>query len=39
MLVSQLFGRVALVTPNLDEAGLLLGRELSRVDELDAARR
>ena len=37
VLVSQLFGRVALVTPNLDEAGLLLGRELSRVDELDAA--
>ncbi|MDB5999101.1 MAG: phosphomethylpyrimidine kinase [Rhizobacter sp.] len=37
VLVRELFARVALVTPNLDEAALLLGRELSRVEDLDAA--
>ena len=37
VLVRELFARVALVTPNLDEAALLLNRELSRVEHLDAA--
>ncbi|MDB5820510.1 MAG: Bifunctional hydroxymethylpyrimidine kinase/phosphomethylpyrimidine kinase [Rhizobacter sp.] len=37
VLVSALFPKVALITPNLDEAALLLGRELSRVDQLDDA--
>lgn len=38
-LVRQLFPRVALITPNLDEAALLLGRPIAGVDELDAAAR
>jgi hydroxymethylpyrimidine/phosphomethylpyrimidine kinase len=37
VLVAELFPKVALITPNLDEAALLLGRELSRIDQLDAA--
>jgi hydroxymethylpyrimidine/phosphomethylpyrimidine kinase len=36
-LVAQLFPRATVVTPNLDEAGLLLGRALTHVDELEAA--
>ena len=36
-LVSDLFPRASLITPNLDEAALLLGRPLVAVDELDAA--
>lgn len=38
-LVRQLFPRVALITPNLDEAALLLGRPIAGVDELDVAAR
>ena len=37
VLVQELFPLCALVTPNLDEAALLLGREIRGVDELDAA--
>ena len=37
VLVEQLFPRVSLITPNLDEAGLLLKRRLSDVSQLDAA--
>lgn len=37
VIVQALFPRVALVTPNLDEAALLLGRAIVSVDELDAA--
>ncbi len=37
VLVRELFPRVVVVTPNLDEAALLLRRSLGRVDELDAA--
>ncbi len=37
VLVSELFTRVQLVTPNLDEAGLLLQKNLSKVDELQNA--
>ena len=37
VLVQQLFPRVSLITPNLDEAGLLLKRRLSDVSQLDAA--
>ncbi|MFN3829503.1 MAG: bifunctional hydroxymethylpyrimidine kinase/phosphomethylpyrimidine kinase [Tepidimonas ignava] len=36
-LVHELFPRATLVTPNLDEAGLLLGRALSDASELEAA--
>ncbi|WP_334133521.1 bifunctional hydroxymethylpyrimidine kinase/phosphomethylpyrimidine kinase [Tepidimonas sp.] len=36
-LVQALFPRATLVTPNLDEAALLLGRPLSREDELEGA--
>lgn len=36
-LVDELFPRVALITPNLDEAALLLGRPLRSVDVLEAA--
>ncbi|GAB2459540.1 bifunctional hydroxymethylpyrimidine kinase/phosphomethylpyrimidine kinase [Comamonas humi] len=36
-LVRELFPRAALVTPNLDEAGLLLGRPIAGVDELEGA--
>jgi hydroxymethylpyrimidine/phosphomethylpyrimidine kinase len=37
VLVSELFPRATLVTPNLDEAALLLGRAIPGRDELDAA--
>ena len=37
MLVSELFPRVQLVTPNLDEASLLLQKNLSQIDELQPA--
>ncbi|WP_046112384.1 bifunctional hydroxymethylpyrimidine kinase/phosphomethylpyrimidine kinase [Aquincola tertiaricarbonis] len=37
VIVQALFPRVALVTPNLDEAALLLGRAIVSVDELDGA--
>jgi len=37
VLVSELFPRVQLVTPNLDEASLLLQKNLSQVDELQPA--
>ncbi|WP_101049019.1 bifunctional hydroxymethylpyrimidine kinase/phosphomethylpyrimidine kinase [Macromonas nakdongensis] len=37
VLVEQLFPRATVVTPNLDEAGLLLGRPVSTTDDLDAA--
>lgn len=37
VLVRELFPRAAVITPNLDEAALLLGRPLSQVSELDAA--
>ncbi len=36
-LVSELFPRAALVTPNLDEAALLLGRPVREVADLEAA--
>lgn len=35
-LVRELFPRATVVTPNLDEAALLLGRPLVQVDELEA---
>ena len=38
-LVRELFPRSALVTPNLDEAGLLLGRTIAGADELEGAAR
>lgn len=38
-LVTELFPRATLVTPNLDEAALLLGRPITRADQLDAAAR
>lgn len=37
VLVRELFPRATLVTPNLDEAALLLGRPLATVDEMEAA--
>lgn len=37
VLVRELFPRATLVTPNLDEAALLLGRPLATVDEIEAA--
>lgn len=37
LLVDLLFPRVAVVTPNLDEASLLLGRPVREVSELDDA--
>lgn len=37
VLVSELFHRVTLVTPNLDEAALLLGEAISSVNALDDA--
>ena len=36
-LVSELFGRTALVTPNLDEASLLVGRTLTSEADMQAA--
>lgn len=36
-LVAELFPRATVVTPNLDEAALLLGRPLTLADELEAA--
>ena len=39
VLVRELFPRAAVITPNLDEAALLLGRPLTRASELDAAAR
>ncbi len=37
VLVSELFPRVQLVTPNLDEASLLLQKNLNQIDELQPA--
>ncbi|OJX33507.1 MAG: bifunctional hydroxymethylpyrimidine kinase/phosphomethylpyrimidine kinase [Burkholderiales bacterium 68-12] len=37
VLVRELFPLATVVTPNLDEAALLLGRPITGVDELDAA--
>ncbi len=37
VLVRELFPRATVVTPNLDEAGLLLGRKVVEQDELDLA--
>jgi hydroxymethylpyrimidine/phosphomethylpyrimidine kinase len=37
VLVRELFPLASVVTPNLDEAGLLLGRTLAAEDQLDAA--
>jgi len=37
VLVQELFPRATLITPNLDEAALLLGRPVRDVDALDAA--
>ena len=37
VLVRELFPRVQLITPNLDEAALLLGRPLGKASELSAA--
>ncbi len=36
-LVRELFPRAAVITPNLDEAGLLLGRSIHGADELEQA--
>ena len=36
-LVSELFGRAVLVTPNLDEASLLVGRTLTNKDDMQSA--
>ena len=37
VLVEELFPRATVVTPNLDEAALLLGRPVREVDELESA--
>jgi hydroxymethylpyrimidine/phosphomethylpyrimidine kinase len=37
VLVAELFPRATVITPNLDEAGLLLGRTVQGVDELEDA--
>lgn len=37
VLVRELFPRATVVTPNLDEAALLLKRNINRLEELDAA--
>ncbi len=37
VLVRELFPRVAVITPNLDEAGLLVGRTLTTVDDMEWA--
>ena len=39
VLVTELFHRATLVTPNLDEAGLLLGRKITDATEFEAATR
>jgi hydroxymethylpyrimidine/phosphomethylpyrimidine kinase len=39
VLVRELFHRATLVTPNLDEAELLLGRKISHANQFDAAAR
>ena len=39
VLVNELFPLAAVVTPNLDEAALLLGREIEGIDDLDDAAR
>lgn len=39
VLVRELFPKVAVITPNLDEAALLLGRPVRSADELEAAAR
>ena len=39
VLVRELFPRAALVTPNLDEAALLVGRPLESEDDMEAAAR
>jgi len=36
-LVGELFPRARVITPNLDEAGMLIGREIDGVDGLDRA--
>eukprot|EP01031_Cornospumella_fuschlensis_P049460 gene49460-60552_t len=36
-LVKELFGRAVLVTPNLDEAALLVGRKLNSEQDMEAA--
>ncbi|MES1977354.1 MAG: bifunctional hydroxymethylpyrimidine kinase/phosphomethylpyrimidine kinase [Pseudomonadota bacterium] len=36
-LVKELFGRAVVVTPNLDEASLLVGRKLTNEDDMEAA--
>lgn len=37
VLVTELFPRASVITPNLDETALLLGRPVRQVEELDAA--
>ena len=37
VLVQELFGRAALITPNLDEAALLVGRALQTESDMEAA--
>lgn len=39
LIVSQLFHRAALVTPNLDEAGVLIGRTLTSEHDMEMAAR
>lgn len=39
VLIGELFPLATLITPNLDEAGWLIGRRIGSVDELDAAAR
>ncbi len=39
VLVAELFHRATLITPNLDEAALLLGRPITQASEFDAATR
>ncbi|MCC9046575.1 hydroxymethylpyrimidine/phosphomethylpyrimidine kinase, partial [Neisseria gonorrhoeae] len=37
VLVRELFPRAVLVTPNLDEAALLVGRPLNNADDMESA--
>ena len=37
VLVRELFPRVSVITPNLDEAALLLGRDIAHAEDLNAA--